>query len=1123
MKDKPLVSVILTSFNHEKYLREAIDSVLNQTFKDFELIIWDDASSDNSWRVINEYDDPRIKAFRNEVRKRGIWGINKAIAEVAAGKYIAIHHSDDIWETKKLGKQVAFLDANDGIGAVFSNATVIAEDGSPLADEKHPYFNIFDQPNKTRYAWLNQFLYQGNALCHPSVLIRKSCYADCGFYRFGFAQVTDFDMWIRLCLKHEIYILPDRLVRFRVRDNEANASGNRPETRIRLMYESYKALEHYKEIKRFEDLVKIFPTAEKYDRKKETDMHFVLAMVALEGKPFTFTQLFGLDLLFEVISDPIRSVNIKRLYDFDYMSFIDLTAKHDIFSREAISNLGDIIAERDKRIDGFNRALTERDRQIVNFCKKTQTLSEEMTKMEAAVTARDAQIASLKQMFSEGHQMIQTLAEQLAKKDAAVVEHDEQIAGLSQVMAGYAEALRTIEEIRGSSSWRITAPMRYVSSKIKNLVAVIKLLPSIIRFGGGIAGSAGKAWRVFFREGWGGIKRRILFVGGNRNGFISSKIRPDLTSAAVDRNDYTEWIRRYDSLTSESRAAMRDRIENFPLKPLISVLMPVYNPKQEWLIEAIASIHRQIYPYWELCIADDASTDKGIRPLLESYAKEDPRVKIIFRKKNGHISAASNSALQLAAGEWVALLDQDDLLAEHALFCVADAINQNPDACLIYSDEDKINDSGMRSDPYFKCDWNVDLFYSHNLITHLGVYGADLLKEIGGFREGLEGSQDYDLALRCIERIEPKQIHHIPRVLYHWRMHVGSTAKSGNAKPYALSAGKTALDEHFQRQGVSAAADLLDFGMYRIRYALPDKLPLVSLIIPTRNGLLLLQRCVESILKKTTYPNYEILIVDNGSDDPETIQYLKKMQSDPKIRVVRDDRPFNYSALNNAAVKLARGEVVGLLNNDLEVISFEWLSEMVSHALRPGVGAVGARLWYPDETLQHGGVVLGLGGIAGHAHCYMPRHHYGYLGRASVIQSFSAVTAACLVIRKSVYEEVGGFNEDDLQVAFNDVDFCLRVGKAGYRNIWTPYAEFYHYESATRGYENTPERQKRFTKEVDYMKQQWNDVLLSDPAYSPNLTLDHQDFGLAWPPRVGLFLHPADKVHEKIQFKMETL
>ncbi len=582
---------------------------------------------------------------------------------------------------------------------------------------------------------------------------------------------------------------------------------------------------------------------------------------------------------------------------------------------------------------------------------------------------------------------------------------------------------------------------------------------------------------MFQREGWNGLKRRVFFDQG-----------------------YSEWIRRYDTLTDEARATMRAHTASYSHKPLISVVMPTYNPKPEWLIEAVESVLRQIYPYWELCIADDASSDKSIRPTLERYAQKDPRIKVVYREQNGHICAASNSALALATGEWVAFLDHDDLLTEHALFWVADAIDRDFNLQLIYSDEDKIDGSGRRFDPYFKCDWNEDLFFSHNLIAHLGVYRSNLLCEIGGFRQNFEGAQDHDLALRCLERIDPIQIHHIPRVLYHWRTHAKSTALSRNAKPYAKLAGVKALNEHFQRQTKKAVSESTSHG-YRVRYDLPDTLPLVSLIIPTRNGLQLIRRCVESVLKKTIYPYYEILIVDNGSDDPATLQYFQELQSETRIRVIRDDRLFNYSALNNDAVKLARGELVGLLNSDIEAISQEWLSEMVSHALRPGVGAVGARLWYGNNTLQHGGVVLGIGGVANHAHKHFARYQNGYFGRAHLIQSFCAVTAACLVIRKEIFEAVGGFNEM-LPIALNDIDFCLRVREAGYRNIWTPYAELYHHESATRGFEDTPERQARFSKEVEYMQQRWGSLLLNDPAYSPNLTLDHEDFSLAWPPRV---------------------
>jgi glycosyltransferase involved in cell wall biosynthesis len=570
------------------------------------------------------------------------------------------------------------------------------------------------------------------------------------------------------------------------------------------------------------------------------------------------------------------------------------------------------------------------------------------------------------------------------------------------------------------------------------------------------------------------------------------------------RNDYKKWIAMFDALSTEMRADMREQCSRFANTPLISVIMPVYNPNPVWLKEAIESVINQIYANWELCIADDLSTDGRIRPMLEGYAVRDRRIKVVFRAENGHISAASNSAINVAAGAWIALLDHDDILNEHALFWVVDAINKHPNVRMIYSDEDKINESGLRFDPYFKCDWNVDLFYSHNMFSHLGVYYASLINEVGGFRPGLEGSQDFDLALRCSELIDATQIQHIPRVLYHWRVHADSTASSAKAKPYAAIAGENAINEHFVRRGVKAKAEATAF-CYRVRYAFPERLPLVSLIIPTRNGLRLLRQCVDSILKKTTYQPYEILIVDNGSDDPATLRYMKALNLNERIRVVRDNRPFNFSALNNAAVRLASGEIVGLINNDIEVISPDWLTEMVSHAIRPEVGAVGAKLWYSNDTLQHGGVILGLGGVAGHAHKYISKQNPGYMRRADCIQSFSAVTAACLVIRKSIFESIGGLNEIDLQVAFNDVDFCIRVREAGYRNIWTPYAELYHHESATRGVDDTPAKIERFEREIEYMRSHWTTALKSDPAYSPNLTMDHEDFGYAWPPRVEQF------------------
>jgi glycosyltransferase involved in cell wall biosynthesis len=619
---------------------------------------------------------------------------------------------------------------------------------------------------------------------------------------------------------------------------------------------------------------------------------------------------------------------------------------------------------------------------------------------------------------------------------------------------------------------------------IKRVKRVVDLVVPTIQRAGGLNNTFKKAVRLYRREGLAGIKRcfRIVELGGN---------------------DYAEWIRRYDTLTDETRATMRARVDSFSHKPLISVVIRTYNPKPEWLIEAIESVRKQIYPHWELCIADDASTNVDVLKLLQHYADNDSRIKVVFRKKNGHISAASNSALEVVNGEYIALLDNDDLLREQALFWVTEAIVNNPGAGLIYSDEDKIDQSERRYDPYFKSDWNPDLFLSHNMICHLGVYRTKLVRKLGGFREGYEGAQDYDLALRCVEQITPQQILHIPRVLYHWRNHRGSTAQAGSEKNYALLTGERALNDHFARIHISAKAELLDFGMYRVRYAIPTAAPLVSLIIPTRNGLSLIKQCIESIFAKTTYKNYEILVVDNDSDDPETLDYFASLAGDNRIQILRDERPFNYSALNNAAVQQARGEYLGLINNDTEVISPEWLDEMMGLAIQPGVGAVGARLWYPNDTLQHGGVITGLGGVAGHSHRHLNRGAPGFFFRAQLIQTLSVVTAACLVVKKSIYQEVGGLDEANLKVAFNDVDFCLRVREAGYRNVWTPYAELYHYESATRGYEDTPEKQLRFRDEVLYIQKRWGSLLMNDPAYSPNLTLDREDFSYAWPPRVN--------------------
>lgn len=572
---------------------------------------------------------------------------------------------------------------------------------------------------------------------------------------------------------------------------------------------------------------------------------------------------------------------------------------------------------------------------------------------------------------------------------------------------------------------------------------------------------------------------------------------------------YHQWIAD-NELTSDDFHQAQQELGAMPMHPLISVVMPVYNPSLEWLDSAIQSLIAQPYENWELCIAEDASTDHAIQTHLKEWCVNEKRIKVVFREKNGHISEASNSALNISTGEWIALMDQDDLLHPFAFYWVIKAINTSPEAQLIYSDEDKIDIFNKRFMPYFKPDWNCDLFLGQNCFSHLGLIKNQLAKKIGGFRKGYEGSQDHDLILRAIEQVQSSQIFHIPKILYHWRAHEHSTAQSGESKPYAAIAGEKAVNDYLKRNNIAADAEYYNDG-YRVKYQLPTKLPLVSLIIPTRNGLQLIKQCIESIEEKTLYRNFEFIIVDNGSDDTDALAYFDTLKRNPNFTVLRDDRPFNYSQLNNLAARYANGDILGLINNDIEVISPEWLGEMVSHCLRPGVGAVGAKLLYPDGRLQHGGVILGVGGVANHAHLFIDKNSPGYFARANLIQQFSAVTAACLLVKKSIYQEAGGLDETNLAVAFNDVDFCIRLGKLGYRNIWTPHALLYHHESATRGEDIAPEKRARFVSEVNYMMQTWGQEFVSDPAYNPNLNLQFPNFSLSTEPRLGKWDLSFDK------------
>ncbi|HDR8857321.1 glycosyltransferase [Burkholderia territorii] len=612
-------------------------------------------------------------------------------------------------------------------------------------------------------------------------------------------------------------------------------------------------------------------------------------------------------------------------------------------------------------------------------------------------------------------------------------------------------------------------------------------------------GLAYEGWRVLDAT----RRRAVIGALARRQIDRAKTILRDAVVGKYDRDAYQTWVAEHDTLTKADLARYTSLGDALPVKPLISILMPVYNSRPKYLRKALDSVRAQTYRNWELCIADDASTNPEVRAVLEEYAGKDDRIRVVFREKNGHISAASNSALEIVRGEFVALMDHDDAMPAHALYMIASEINAHPDADLIYTDEDKVDENDRRHDPHFKTDWNRELFYSQNFVAHLGVYRTSIARAIGGFRVGFEGSQDYDFVLRFLPHTQENRIRHIPRVLYHWRIFPGVTSFSTDNPDKSVSTARRALIEYFREvEPTSEVQPIERFpGWWRIKRMLPEKPPRVSLIVPTRDRLDVLRVAVNGFLHETDYPDFEVIIVDNDSERPETLEYFSEISRDPRVRILRVSGPFNFSELNNRAVEISTGSILGFMNNDIQVIHSDWLAEMVSQISQRNVGAVGAKLIYANEHIQHAGVVLGIYGVAAHGHRHFPRDTVGYFGRPMLVQNVSAVTAACMLVRREAFDRAGGYDEVNLTVGYNDVDLCLKIREAGYDIVYTPFAELYHLESVSRGENLSAAQIERDAKERAYMRSRWSQVIDHDPFYNPNLTVTSEDYSLAFPPR----------------------
>ena len=573
--------------------------------------------------------------------------------------------------------------------------------------------------------------------------------------------------------------------------------------------------------------------------------------------------------------------------------------------------------------------------------------------------------------------------------------------------------------------------------------------------------------------------------------------------------DYGGWIKYNEPKDADLKIQMKKKFE---IAPKISVIVPMYNTKEKFFKDLVNSLINQTYSNWELCLADGSPKQNEN---LKKYYEKDSRIKYKFLGENKGIAGNTNAAIEMATGEYIALLDHDDILADYALYEVVYAINRRPNSEFLYSDEDKIDENDNRYDAYFKPDFAPDTLRCQNYICNFSIFKKELMDKLKGFQVGYDGAQDYDIFLRMSEVTKPENITHIPKILYHWRVHSESTAKlNSHAKNYAFEAGKKAIEDHLKRVGLDGTvSEGCIEGIYRVDYKVKGN-PKVSIVIPNKDGKDILKVCIDSVLEKTTYSNYEIVVVENNSNTDEIYEYYKEIIGNEKIRVVNyntgkeitkpeecsleytnsnriEVKPgFNYSAIINFGVRMSEGEYAIQLNNDTELITPDWLEIMLGYCQREDVGAVGVKLYFPDETIQHAGIIVGIGGIAGNRFKSIPKAGHGYFAKESMVENLSAVTGACLMAPKAVYEEVDWMNED-LAVAFNDVDFCLRIREKGYLVVFNPFVEFWHYESKTRGQEDSPEKIRRFQGEMSTFEQRWGDILdEGDPYYNVNLSLD---------------------------------
>lgn len=1047
----PLLSVVIPCYNQSAYLEEAVQSVEALPVELYELILVNDGSTDpQALETLARMEQKGYRVIHQS--NQGLPVARNTGMAAARAPYILPLDDDNRIHPDLAIRSVALLEANPDIGVVYSDCYL---------------FGDRDEIRRTGAFSLERLLV-GNYI-DACAVFRKSVWEQVGGYDVYLAHkgYEDWEFWLNTAAHNwKFQYIAEPLFYYRVRPHSMLSALTDPERRrevVRYIAAKHSALYAAHIAEAFGGLHAVVAHWEASFERQSAELREKAGQELQVHK----------DILDKALKEELQKLHAH--YEVERKKVED----HFLQAREKME------ADQKVHIQNLERAAEEQRKALeAHFREETQKLHEEQHQRE--VELHDRMMAERRLALAALEQKIEAL-QQDQQIQKTYIQH------LTTLVQQYEDRIKGME---GTRTWKLRR--QYYKFR------------SIFKTSG-----RKRRWRIpglgfikklfFFTFGKGKIITRRLFKKIFRALYIWLEEFPvriipvhemNMSMQMGGGDIYHQWMARNFPREAEFRQYKKEA-DQFAVKPLVSIILPVYNPPVQFFRQTLNSVIGQIYENWELCIADDASTDKEVKAIIEEYAKKDFRIKVVYRDENGHISRASNSALELATGEFSLLLDHDDLLTQDCIYHVVKLLNAEPETDLVYSDEDKIDENGQHTMPHFKPKWCPDNFLSRNYFGHVVVCRTSLLREIGGFRVGFEGSQDYDMLLRFTEKTQ--RIAHIPRVLYHWRIHSASAARSEDAKPYAYHAAQKALTESLMRRGEEAAVGFLaGFRGYSIRYKLqrPGK---VSIIIPTKDNADVVQTCIDSIYARSTWKDFEVIVISNNSTEKKLFElltgYVKKYPG--RFSWYEHNIPFNFSALMNFGNTKASGDYLLLLNNDTEVITPDWMEAMMEQAQRSSVGAVGVKLLYPNDTIQHAGVIIGLGGIAGHTFVAMHKDEAGYFNYIQSINNYSAVTAACLMVDRRKYDAVKGFDET-FEVEYNDVDFCLRLVTSGYHNVYLPHVELYHYESLTRGHPHmSKESYERHIRELNLFKDRWQEFIDDDPCYSPNLGRGVHDFGIA--------------------------